>query len=168
MARSATPTTPTPATSGTSTGRGRTRLARDAYVTLHVLDSALTRQVEQCCRARGLTQAQFNVLWVVCLWEDPAGPPIGAIADGLLTQAADASRLVDRLVAGGHVTREPSPEDRRISHVRPTPAGRKVLADLVEEVDGLHRRQLETLDAAELAELSRLLGKLLEAASAPS
>jgi DNA-binding MarR family transcriptional regulator len=142
-------------------GQGLDRLARDAYLALHVADSRFTHEVEELCREADITQAQFTVLWVVCVSEEPAGLPIGTIADGLLTRAADTSRLVDRLLTGGYVTRTPSPDDRRVAFVRPTAAGRRLFARVVDRMNALHRRQWAVLDRDELTQLIALINKAL-------
>ncbi len=141
------------------------RLTRDAYLALHVADSRFTDEVEQLCREHDITQAQFTVLWVLCVSEEPAGLPIGTIADGLLTRAADTSRLVDRLLAGGYVTRTQSPDDRRVAFVRPTASGRRLFARVVDRMNALHRRQWAALDPDELAQLIALINQALWPAS---
>lgn len=137
------------------------RLTRDAYLAIHVADGRFTHEVELLCQEYDISQAQFTVLWVLCVSEDPAGLPIGAIADGLLTRAADTSRLVDRLLTAGYVTRTPSPDDRRVAFVRPTASGRRLFTRVVDHMNALHRRQWAALDADELTQLIVLINKAL-------
>ncbi len=84
-----------------------------------------------------------------------------AIADGVLTRAADATRLVDRLAKDGYVERTNSEEDRRVVLIRPTRSGRAVFKRITAAVKKLHRAQWEPLTGAELRELRRLLIKTL-------
>lgn len=49
------------------------------------------------------------------------------LADGMGVTASTTSRLVDRLVAAGHVQRRPSPESRRQIELRLTPDGESLL-----------------------------------------
>ena len=79
------------------------------------------------------------------------------VADGLLTRAADATRLVDRLTRDGHVERTTSEEDRRVVLVRATRSGRAVFQRLTAAVKELHRSQWAPLTPTELRELHRLL-----------
>lgn len=137
------------------------RWARDAYLAVHVADSRFTQEIERLCRGHGITQAQYTVLWVLCVSQDPEGLPIGSIADGLLTRSGDTSRLVDRLVVGGYATRVTSVADRRVSHVRPTAKGRRLFATLVAEMNALHRTQWGALDRDEVVQLTLLINKAL-------
>src|SRR5262245_23109975 len=92
----------------------RDRLTRDAHVSAIVAGNRFMDGMERICRAEGISQAQYTVLWVLCLTDDPtAGLPMGAIADGLLNRSSDTTRLVDRLVQAGFVERMPNPADRR-------------------------------------------------------
>lgn len=137
------------------------RLGREAFITLFVLANALTEEIEQLCRSEGVSHAQYSVLWVLCLSDAPDGLPMGALADGLLHRAADATRLVDRLTASGHVVRKPSRDDRRVVLVAPTELGRATFERLTVQIKALHRVQWAALDGDELAELARLLGTVL-------
>lgn len=137
------------------------RLGRDAFITTFVASNRLADQLEQLCRAEGITHAQYTALWVLCLSDAPDGLPMGALVDGLLHRKADATRLVNVLLDGGYVTREPSPGDRRVVLVRPTPAGRRLFERLTKEIKALHRRQWAALDADELHQLIGLLNKAL-------
>jgi len=83
------------------------------------------------------------------------------IADGVLTRAADATRLVDRLSKEGFVERTNSAEDRRVVLIRPTRSGHAVFKRITSAIKALHRSQWESLSGAELRELRRLLIKAL-------
>lgn len=137
----------------------RDRLGREAFISLFVTSNQFTEQIEQACRTEGISHPQYTVLWVLCLADAPSGLPMGALADGLLTRAADATRLVDRLLAAGLVTRSPSPEDRRVVLVAPTDLGRRAFERVTSEIKALHRRQWGALEVGELRELVRLLNK---------
>jgi DNA-binding MarR family transcriptional regulator len=137
------------------------RLGRDAFITTFVVSNRFTEDLEQCCRARGISHALYAALWVLCLANAPDGLPMGALADGLLTRAADTTRLVDRLVEQGLASRRPSSTDRRVVLVRPTSRGRHLFERLTAEIKALHRRQWAALTTDELRELTRLLNKAL-------
>ena len=99
------------------------RLGREVFINLFLASNRFTDEVEAACKAEGLTMSHYTVLWVVCLSDDQ-GVPMRTVADGLLTRAADATRLVDRLARGGYVARAHSEEDRRVVLVRATRSGR--------------------------------------------
>jgi DNA-binding MarR family transcriptional regulator len=87
--------------------------------------------------------------------------PVGAVADGLINPAADATRLIDRLERSGLAERLPNPADRRGVLVRATDAGRGAFAQVTPELQAFHRRQWAHLTTAELDTLNHLLRKAL-------
>jgi len=139
----------------------RDRLGREAFITLYVVGNHFTEQIDELCRSKGISHPQYSVLWVLCLSDEAEGVPMGSLADGLLNRAADATRLVDRLVAHGLVTRKPSPHDRRVVLVRATTRGRAVFEALAAQIKDLHREQWGSLTQGEVHELTRLLNKAL-------
>jgi DNA-binding MarR family transcriptional regulator len=140
----------------------RDRLTRDAHVSVIVAGNRFVDGMERICREEGISQSQYVALWVLCLTDDPAaGLPMGAIADGLLNRASDATRLVDRLVKAELVERRPNPTDRRGVLVRATPAGRKVFERLAPRVREYYRGQWADLTNDELETLIRILGVVL-------
>ena len=136
------------------------RLGREAFINLFLVSSRYTDQVEATCKAEGITMSHYTVLWVVCLSEGQ-GVPMRTVTDGLLTRAADATRLVDRLALDGYVTRANSAEDRRVVLVRATRSGRALFQKLTESIKELHRSQWSALSVREMRELRRLLVKAL-------
>ena len=66
---------------------------------------------------------------------------VSEVADQLSVDLSVASRQVAALVLAGYVEREPDPDDRRATRLRPTPAGTKVLTDS-------HRRMVATATRA--------------------
>ena len=145
------------------------RLGRESFISLFLAAGRLTDEVDDVCKAEGLTMSHYTVLWVVCLAapEHPDGVPMRLIADGVLTRAADATRLVDRLTRDGYVERKPSEQDRRVVLVRATRAGRALFKRLTADVKALHREQWSTLTLAELRTLRTLLVKALWGEAAP-
>ena len=137
------------------------RLGREAFINLFLAAGRFTDEVEATCKVEGLTMSHYTVLWVVCLSDGSAGVPMRVVADGLLTRAADATRLVDRLKKDGYVTRVNSEEDRRVVLVRATRSGRAVFQRLTAAMKELHRSQWSPLSLAETRELRRLLVKSL-------
>jgi DNA-binding MarR family transcriptional regulator len=145
------------------------RLGRDAFITTFIVSNRFTEDLEQCCRAEGISHALYVALWVLCLADAPDGLPMGALADGLLTRAADTTRLVDRLVKQRLASRKPSKADRRVVLVNATSQGRELFERLTAEIKALHRRQWASLTNHELREVTGLLNKALWTdASVPS
>jgi DNA-binding MarR family transcriptional regulator len=103
---------------------------------------------------------------------------MSAISDNDLSVAAIARRLglprqavhrvVDDLVAQGHVRKQPNPDHRRSELISLTPAGRVVLQKLWRESDRHRAQLLETaaVTGAELAATRDVLRRLVAAFSA--
>ena len=138
------------------------RLGRDVHINLLILASQAIDQIEEVCATEGITHSQYAALWTLCLAENTDdGIPLGEIADGLLTRAADVTRLVDRLEQSGLAERVPNPTDRRSVLVRVTPEGRQRFERLVPKVQDFHRRQWTFLDTEELSAFDALLVKAM-------
>lgn len=136
-------------------------LYRDAYLMTTIAADQNRTELEQVCRKFHLSIAQYPVLWVLCLSDAKEGVPMSEIADGLVTRAADTTRLVDRLVEGGFVTRRQSSEDRRKVLVQITVRGRKVFEEVTAEIKSVHREQFSALSYQEVKTLIALLNKLV-------
>jgi DNA-binding MarR family transcriptional regulator len=135
----------------------RDRLEREAFITMFIVGNRFEEQIDACCRAAGISHPQYSVLWVLCLSDLPFGVPMGMLADGLLHRAADATRLVDRLVAAGLVTRTSSASDRRVVLVQPTPEGRATFETVTSGIKALHREQFRALTSEQLSTITHLL-----------
>ena len=136
-------------------------LYRDAYLLGTIVADQNRLELDQVCRKFHISIAQYPVLWTLCLSDSKGGVPMSEVADGLVTRAADATRLVDRLVEGGFVTRRQSIEDRRKVIVRATAKGRKVFESVTAEIKEVHREQFASLSYDEVKTLINLLNKLV-------
>jgi DNA-binding MarR family transcriptional regulator len=90
------------------------------------------RWSEQQAQTAGLSPAQHQLLLAVRGHGDPKGPTVNEVADHLALRQNSAVELIDRAEAAGYVMRVPDPSDRRVVHVRLTPAARGRLARLSE------------------------------------
>lgn len=153
-------------------GTGETRdvrRARDVHVDLLLLANRSLDQLEDICRAHGLTHSQYVALWTLCLApEADTGIPVSAVADGLLNRASDTTRLIDRLERSGLAERLPNPADRRGVLVRATADGRARFAAVTPEIQEFHAGQWDNLTLAETRQLRRLLTKALWGTEPPS
>jgi DNA-binding MarR family transcriptional regulator len=135
------------------------RVARDVHLNVLLLANRALEQLEEICRGEGITHAQYVALWTLCLSDDAdVGIPVGAVADGLLTRAADTTRLLDRLERAGLVERLRNPNDRRGVLVRATADGKARFEAVTPRIQAFHAAQWDHLTADELREFGRLAG----------
>jgi DNA-binding MarR family transcriptional regulator len=133
-----------------------------AWLELHqasgLLYSELSRRLEA---EAGLSAAEHDVLWFLANTPDRR-LIMSAIADRMLITRSGATRLVDRMVRRGWVTRGTDPDNRRLTYVELAPAGVKAVQRSVRVVwqarPGLFDERLTDTD---VADLRRILGKLL-------
>ena len=108
-------------------------LVEDDYRTLLEFRTELRRFLhwsEQQARDAGLSPAQHQLLLAVRGHPDAKGPTVNEVAEHLVLRQNSAVELIDRAEAAGYVNRVSDPSDRRIVHVRLTPAARGRLTRL--------------------------------------
>lgn len=109
----------------------------------------------------GLSGAQLFVLHCLAR-HSPCS--VNELAARTATDQSSVSVVVSRLVARGYVTRATSPVDRRRVELSLSASGRTLLTSAPEAVQDRLLAALSSLERSELAQLSRLLGKLVELA----
>jgi MarR family 2-MHQ and catechol resistance regulon transcriptional repressor len=135
----------------------RTARALKTWVVLARAYAAMTRAVELDIARNDLTITEFGILEAL----HHKGPLLlGEIQRKVLVTSGGITYLVDRLVAKGLVTREPSPEDRRARYAVLTPAGKALIAGIFPAHAERLRHLLSSLSAAEQEQVTVLLRKL--------
>ena len=84
------------------------------------------------------------------------------IVEELDIRPSSASALVAKLEGAGLVNRQPSPDDKRVTLISLTDAGRKFLATAHKAKDELSESLFTTLSDSEQAQLRDILQKLLQ------
>lgn len=87
--------------------------------------------------------------------------PMHDLAAVLGCDNSNVTGLVDRLEARGLVTRQPSPDDRRVKNAVLTPDGQRLRDEMLARIGG-PTVGIERLSAAEQLELRDLLRRVLE------
>jgi DNA-binding MarR family transcriptional regulator len=108
----------------------------------------------------GLSAAQLYVLRALA---DDADASLSELAARTMTDRTSVKAVVDRLVAGGLVTKKTSMQDRRRAAVRITPKGRTVLRGAPRPPTALLLEGLERLDPGDVRRLARGLRALTRA-----
>jgi len=134
-------------------------LEHEAHLSIERTAAVLSHSLAEALKARGVTPVQYNALRILRGAGD-AGLCRGEVRERLVAQVPDVTRLLDRLEAAGLVARERGTDDRRYVTTRITPSGLRLLDELDQPVEELHRGLLGHLDEGELRTLIALLAKV--------
>lgn len=115
----------------------------------------------------GITGTQYNVLRIL-RGAGTEGLPCGQIAERMVTQDSDITRLLDRLSAMGLIDRGRSERDRRVVTTVLTPEGKKLLARLDPVVKQANQSLLGHLDERTIAAMIRGLESIREHSATPA
>jgi DNA-binding MarR family transcriptional regulator len=126
-----------------------------AFVDLLRTSDLLSRRLAPVLKAEDLSSTQYNVLRIL----RGAGGDLacGEIGERMITRDPDITRLLDRLEKRNLIARHRNTRDRRTVMTRISPEGLKLLAQLDEPVQAIHRQQLGHLGRQRLQALSELL-----------
>lgn len=133
--------------------------ARETVIALFRTADAVRRVFVEALVPYGLTLPQYNVLRIL-RGAEPEGLATLAIGERTIERAPALTRLVDRLVAKGLVTRMRGADDRRCVRCRATPAGLALLARLDGPIDRADEAALGSLPPAERATVVAFLAAI--------
>ncbi|HMV55280.1 MarR family transcriptional regulator [Thauera sp.] len=108
-----------------------------------------------------ITPTLFGVLVLI---DANPGMKQTQLADAIQLDRSSVVSVLDKLEARGLVERVRAPDNRRANALHLTAAGRHLLHSLIPQVRAHEERVLQDLDAAERAQLRKLLGRLVLAA----
>jgi MarR family 2-MHQ and catechol resistance regulon transcriptional repressor len=146
-----------PADSAPDSSNARTAHALKTWVVLARAYAAVARAVEADIARHGLTTTEFGILEAL----HHKGPLLlGEIQRKVLVTSGGITYLVDRLVAKGLVTREPSPDDRRARYAVLTAEGKRLIAEIFPAHAAFLEEMLSALNEREQGEATALLRKL--------
>ncbi|WP_205327851.1 MarR family winged helix-turn-helix transcriptional regulator [Glycomyces sp. YM15] len=111
----------------------------------------------------GLANGDFDVLAALRRSGEPYTLSAGELSRTVLVTTGAITKRVDRLEAGGWVTRSVAEEDSRGRRITLTAAGLRLTDELMEVHLSNQRRLIEALNAEERAALGALLAKLATA-----
>jgi DNA-binding MarR family transcriptional regulator len=128
-------------------------ILRTAVVLEHAENEAL--------KAHGITHTQYNVLRIL-RGAGKRGLCGREIAERMVSNVPDVSRLLDRMEEMGVIVRTRDPDDRRHVTARITAAGRKLVADATPDVERVARVRVARLSPASIGALIRALAAIRE------
>ena len=123
---------------------GRTRnVDYEQLLAFRIALRRFQRWSEEQAKAADMTPAQHQLLLCVRGCSDPDGPTISDIADCLMLRHHSAVELVDRAAKSGLVRRHDDLADARVTRVRLTAKGGRILQTLT----SVHLEELRRLSA---------------------
>ena len=137
-----------------------------ALVNIIYTNSWIAQQHFILFKDHDLTIPQFNVLRIL-RGQYPNPSTVNLIIERMLDKSSNASRIVDKLVAKGHVDRKQCPSDRRAVDVFISKSGLDLLARLDVEM-GKWETEMANLTDEECHKLSELLDKMRAKSTVPA
>ena len=134
-----------------------------AVVANHEIFMQTSDRIETVLTAHGLTHTTALALWAIDPAEAP--PSMKDLAGRLYCNAPNLSFVMNQLTGRGLVERSADPADRRSRVAALTEDGRRVRSAVIEATLALS--PFARLDADDLLNLARLLGKALEPTAGP-
>ena len=131
-------------------------LSQEAVLALVRTADLLRRHFSDTLEPHGITPQQFNVLRIL-RGAGKVGLPTMEIGRRMIEQTPGTTRLVDRLIDKGWVTRESSAGDRRQVVCRITSKGLTALAATDAPMRAADEKALEGLSKEDLRSLLRIL-----------
>ncbi|MDN3495701.1 MarR family transcriptional regulator [Planococcus sp. APC 4015] len=138
------------------------RLAIAAWESLFRAQHEVFEEISCDFDDTGLSQAEYDVLLTVTRAENRTARLRDVTANMLISQPS-VSRLVDRMVGRGLVTKRPDPDDGRGSLVQATDAGATAFRHIATAHGASIAQRMAILSPAELSQLRELTTKLRRA-----
>ena len=136
-------------------------LQQETFLNLMRTHAVLTSEFKQkLFRPLGLSHEKYNVLRIL----SGEGKPmqIYEIAERMVAPRTDISRIIERLVATGLISRKRCDLDGRVVWISLTSKGKSILKKISQPLVDLHASQFAGLTRKELDTLNRLLFKARE------
>lgn len=130
-------------------------LAQEALLNLFVAGARARQEMEKVCQAHDLQFSHYNVLRILA-GVHPQGHPRCEIIERMIDPSPDVTRLMDKLVERGHVSRSRSEEDRRMTIHTITQDGLDLLEEMHPEVVSVQDWFDERVSDRDLRHLSRI------------
>ncbi len=136
----------------------------EAWAGLLRLNKVLLERVEAALKADGQPPLSWYDVLIELDRAEGGRLRLFELAERMLLNKSNLTRLLDRLEGRGLLLRQPCPEDRRGAYAAITPRGRKLLGAMWPSYGGaIQRHFARHLGANELAAMQRAAARLLAA-----
>ncbi|MBE7420123.1 MAG: MarR family transcriptional regulator [Ideonella sp.] len=123
------------------------------------LVAQMRREVDRRMAELDLTDAQWKPLWLL---KTGRGDTANELARAMDVDAGAVTRMIDRLESKALLERVRSDADRRVVHLRLTPAGDAVAKKVPFVLAAVNNDFLRGFGEAEWKQLRRLLGRMVD------
>lgn len=137
-------------------------MSKQYFQTIHSIITTghwVTDQIGKELKEFGISEPQYNVLRVL---KEAQGEPVtvARILENMVQRSSNVTRIVDKLLSKGYVTRKENPDNRRKMDICITVQGMVLLEKLDQKVYEFHAPMMERLTPEELNSLKTLILKL--------
>ena len=141
---------------------GNLTLEADIFKAANSYSDQTLAQVHELLSIWGMTPLQYNALHVLYVEDkEDIGLPSKEVGSRLYTRVPDVTRLLDRMVDKGWITRERDSINKRLVRSRLTDIGMELVESAHAPLLELESKQLNHLNQDEKKLLSELLNKAL-------
>lgn len=112
------------------------------------------------CEERGKDEINYLRTYALSFIRDADNMTMSGFADSMKISASSATAFIDRLQKEGWVDRLNDPDNRKVVHLKLTPAGEKVLADNRQKKRRFLAEILALIPADDQTHLSRILSNI--------
>lgn len=134
----------------------------DILVSIRRMTRAIDLHSRQLAKAHELTGPQLVCLRAIARSEQTNGITPTALAKSISLSQATVTGILDRLEQRGLLRRERSSADKRVVHLRVTPAGLSLVGEAPSPLSERFRRRLASMPEAQQAVIDRVLREVVE------
>lgn len=141
---------------------GTFKIETDIFMSAISLSDKALAEANQLLSIWGMTTLQYNALRVLYVKDsEDLGLPSKEIGQRLYTRVPDVTRLLERMVDKGWITRERDQTNKRVVRSRLTQIGIELVESAYAPLMELETKQLSHMSEDEKQQLSHLLNKAM-------
>ena len=135
------------------------RVYENITYVLALVYNLLQTRVEKFLLPHGLSAVQFNLLMLAAYQNNGQGLSQVDLSKRLIASASNITKLVEKSVRAGWLTRKTNPQNRRANIICITEQGQKLIDSIWPGYDALLRSLTACIPAQEQAAMAQILDK---------
>ena len=133
------------------------------FLNLFITQQVFKTQVDLICSECGISGPQYNVLRI--LQTNKGKSTVSEISSAMLSKDAGVTRLIDKLIKRGYVSRKRGIKDRRVVFITLTEKGERLSDIVTQKIQFKLKTSLSHVDSTEVQQLIHLLAKVRQPAT---